>query len=456
LKHPLSISHLFIIKKQKSRMPTLLENPEDIRLNADRLEMQQMLGNPPSWTLRYGIGVVFSGVMVVLGLAYFIRYPDIIECAAVLVTENPPIRVVAKTGGRIHNLLVHNQESVKEKQILAVIENTANYQQVADLAQKLEGTTAVIAKKTFSETLQLGELQGTYAAFHQAWKDLQYFNQNPLTAERIQQADKQIAHLNAQNKAIAGQITSLEAEHQLEKQRLDRQKQLFTEGVISKEEIEKANIQFMQHRRQLEQLQSTPLSIQSQITQLETQIVELKGGKNDNNATKSLALEETAQKLRSDIRTWQDKYVILAPISGQLVMNKLTNPNQTIGNGEEIFIIIPENTGNKTIIAKAKLPSNNSGKVKLGQTAELRLTDYPFQEYGSLKATVFELSPIAIDNKKETEKEYAVQLQLTDSLTTTARKTIHFKQEMAANARIVTEDRRVTERIFEQFVNLLK
>ena len=393
----------FYPSKNKARMPALVENPKDLRLNADRLEMQQMLGNPPSWTLRYGIAVVFSGVLLVLGLAYFIRYPDIIECQAVLVTENPPIRVVAKVGGRIRNLLVQNQQSVKEKQILAVIDNTADYAQVTALAQKLDRPTAAIAAETFSETLQLGALQSTYAAFHQAWKDLQYFNQNPLTAERLQQVDKQIAHLNAQNKAILQQITSFEAEHQLEKQRHDRQKQLFTEGVISQEELEKANIQFIQHRRQLEQLQSTPLSIQSQITQLETQIVELKGTKNDNNATKSLALEEAAQKLRSDIRTWLDTYVITAPIAGQLVMNKIWTTNQNIANNEEIFIILPENTS-KTIVAKAKLPSNNSGKVKLGQTAELRLMDYPFQEYGSLKATVSELSPIAIDNKKRNGK----------------------------------------------------
>jgi multidrug efflux pump subunit AcrA (membrane-fusion protein) len=436
-------------------MPTLLENPDDIRLNADRFEMQQMLGNPPSWTLRYGIAVVFSGVLLVLGLAYFIRYPDIIECQAVLVTENPPIRVVAKVGGKIRNLLVQNQQRVKEKQILAVIDNTADYAQVAALVQKLDRPIAVIAAETFSETLQLGTLQSTYAAFHQAWKDYQYFNQNNLTTERLEQAYKQIAHLNAQNQAILQQITSLEAEHQLEKQRRDRQKQLFTEGVISQEELERANIQFIQHQRQLEQLQSTPLSIQSQITQLETQIVELKGGKNDNNATKSLALEEATQKLRSDIRTWLDTYVITAPIAGQLVMNKIWTINQNITANEEIFIILPEKTS-KILIAKAKLPSNNSGKVRLGQTAELRLTDYPFQEYGSLKATVSELSPIAIDNKKETEKEYALQLQLTDSLRTTAHKTVNFKQEMGATARIVTEDRRVTTRIFEQFVNLLE
>ena len=85
-----------------------------------------------------------------------------------------------------------------------------------------------------------------------------------------------------------------------------------------------------------------------------------------------------------------------------------------------------------------------------------------------MKAVISQLSPIAIDNKKETEKEYALQLQLTDTvsemvsrtsvreLKTTAHKTLIFKQEMAATARIVTEDRRVTARIFEQFVNLLK
>ena len=122
LTHPLSILAFFIIKNQ-TRIPTLLENFADIRLNNDRFEMQQMLGNPPSWTLWYGIAVVFGGVMLVLGLAYFIRYPDIIECPAVLVTENPLIRVVAKVSGSIRNLLVINQQNVKEKEVLAIIAN---------------------------------------------------------------------------------------------------------------------------------------------------------------------------------------------------------------------------------------------------------------------------------------------------------------------------------------------
>jgi hypothetical protein len=63
--------------------------------------MEYLLGNPPSWMMRYGISVLAGFFFVLLALAWFVRYPDIVEAPVVLITANPPIRVIAKSGGRV-------------------------------------------------------------------------------------------------------------------------------------------------------------------------------------------------------------------------------------------------------------------------------------------------------------------------------------------------------------------
>ena len=75
----------------------------DLRLN-DREQIQYLLGNPPSWMMRYGIMVMAGFFMMLLSLSYFIRYPDIIEARVYLVTAHPPIRILAKSSGPVSEL----------------------------------------------------------------------------------------------------------------------------------------------------------------------------------------------------------------------------------------------------------------------------------------------------------------------------------------------------------------
>ena len=104
----------------------------DLRLN-DREQIQYLLGNPPSWMMRYGITVMAGFFVLLLALSYFIRYPDIVEAKVILVTANPPIRILAKSAGRVSELLVADLQEVKAGQVLAVIENTATWPDVVRL-----------------------------------------------------------------------------------------------------------------------------------------------------------------------------------------------------------------------------------------------------------------------------------------------------------------------------------
>ncbi len=117
-------------------MPKLITNPADIHLS-EREETLYLLGNPPSWMTRYGIIVVALFFSVLLTLSYLIQYPDTVTCRVVLTTENPPIRVFSPSNNRFSALFVHENQSVTEGSLLAVFENTADWQDVLKLEKIL-------------------------------------------------------------------------------------------------------------------------------------------------------------------------------------------------------------------------------------------------------------------------------------------------------------------------------
>ncbi|MFN0215663.1 MAG: HlyD family secretion protein [Saprospiraceae bacterium] len=428
----------------------------DLHLN-DREQIQYLLGNPPSWMMRYGLAVMSGFFMVLLALSYFIRYPDIVEAKVVLVTDNPPIRILAKSSGRLSELFVTDQQQANTGQVIAVIENTAAWKDVLDLETWL---STIYSNSSYSNSsalpsdLQLGALQSTYSTFSQHWKDYQYFSEHNGVAEKISFLQKQIEQIKALNANIINQKAILSEEFILAGKDIIRQRRLHSEKMIADSEIEKAEARYLQQKRQVESTEASTLQNQMQILQIESQINELQQSKGDNSVGKALTLNEDLRRLQSAIEDWKQNYLVIAPITGKVSFSKIWSVRQPIGAGEEIIAIVPDALPDKTnssIIGKVTIPVANAGKVQIGMRAIIRLAGLPAHEYGALEA---EVAHIAILPQKE---EYLLDVKLTDPhFTTTYQKKLEFRQEMSGKVRIITEEKRVVERIFDRLNDILK
>ena len=102
------------------------------------------------------------------------------------------------------------------------------------------------------------------------------------------------------------------------------------------------------------------------------------------------------------------------------------------------------------MIAKLFLPVQNSGKLQIGQTVNIKLNNYLYQEYGMLKGNV---KSISVMPQKET---YAIEVSLPNNLTTSYNKHLEYKEEMQGSADIITQELSVFDRVFYQFRKLLK
>ena len=435
-------------------MPKLITDPNDLKFS-QRDEVMYMLGNPPSWLTRYGIMAVTLFLVVMLALSYLIKYPDIVTCRVIITTENPPIRILSKTGGRVSDILVKNNETVIAGQLLAVMENTADWHDVLKLEKQLDNTgSRAEASHARTENLKLGAIQNIYSAYTQNLKDYIYFQKSTGVADKINHLEQQIESLKQLNDNLLRQKDIQTREFELSKKELARQKQLNSEGVISDSDFEKFNAGFLQQQRQIQAGESGFFTNEMLIKQNAAQISDLKQGKSDNGNTKELTLMEDTRRLKTGITEWKQTNIIFAPIAGKVSMSKIWSVQQTVNVGEEIFAVIPENAKGGNKIVKATLPVANSGKVKIGLKSNMRVDAYPYQQYGMLEGRVKNISLLPQTNKDG--DTYLIELSIDNDLKTNYGKVLPLKQEMQGNANIITEDRRVVSRLFDRLNDLMK
>lgn len=123
--------------------------------------------------------------------------------------------------------------------------------------------------------------------------------------------------------------------------------------------------------------------------------------------------------------------------------------NQTINAGDNVFVVIPTET--KSYLGKIKAPALNSGKIKIGQNVNIRLSNYPDREFGMLNGVIKTIS--LTPNK---DNNLLIDVELPKGLETSYKKDIVFQQEMSGTADIITEDLRLIERILYQFRDIFR
>ncbi len=134
----------------------MTRKPEEIFLRDDD-EVQFILGKPPGWMLRWGISATLAGAILAAWAAWVIRYPDVVSAPVSIVTERPSVRMVSVAGGKIAALPVEDKQVVAPGDILAVMENPAQWEQVLALEQYL--------RKLPPDSIYIGYWLGQWSAY---------------------------------------------------------------------------------------------------------------------------------------------------------------------------------------------------------------------------------------------------------------------------------------------------
>lgn len=409
--------------------------------------VQDILTKIPHWTIRWGNVAILVILLLFMSFSWLIKYPDVINSEALLTTQLPPQKEYANQGGKLSHIFVQNKQEVTISQDLAVIENTANYQDVQFL--KILIDTITYTKEQFDFPLDqvpllfLGEIDAAYAAFENSYlaynhnRRIKPFN-NTRTSQKFTGKELQY-RLNT----LINQKESQRNELNLQKSDLDRSKTLYDKGVIALREYEQKQMQFIQAERNFKNVNNSISQIKESIT---TSNSNYRIEESNNDSENISLLRNTIQsfnQLKKAIYDWEMRYVLRSEVTGTVSFLDFWSINQVVNSGDLLFIIIPSD--NQKHLAKLKVPAFNSGKLAIGQKVFLKLDNYQDTEYGRLESQIAHIS--AIPNK---DGNYLIDVVLPEKLITTYGKEIPFQTEMTGSAEIVTEDLRLVERFFYQ------
>ncbi|MEA1898404.1 MAG: HlyD family efflux transporter periplasmic adaptor subunit [Bacteroidota bacterium] len=412
-------------------------------------EVQEILGQIPSWIVRWGIGLIFLIIAAFMVGSFFFRYPELIKAPIVITTENPPSFVLAKSNGKITELYVEDKQLVKPGQKLLMIENPANSNDIFEVKSKLsdfqnflqdfDTLHYILPYKNY----QLGDVQPFFSTFLRNYKAYISFLSIDYYSRKINLAKEELTKYKIYYNRLYIQRNLLEEELKIIMEQTGREEKLFKENVIPPSEFEKSQSVLLQKRGEFEQARINLSSLDIDISNLEQEILEYELSYLENKRDLEFQLTESFHNLKSQIALWEQSYLLISSGYGQVSFNKYWAIDQNVSIGEKVVSIIPDNPGE--IIGMINLSLKRSGKVKTGQKVNIKLDNFPYLEYGMLKGNVKNISLVPSDNY------YVVEVNLPDSLITYHNIQLDFGQEMQGLAEIITNERSLFSRIMQPF-----
>jgi multidrug resistance efflux pump len=421
--------------------------PENNEIEIRSEEVQEILSYVPHWMIRWGNTLFLLLIVLVLFITWFVKYPDIINAEVILTTQIPPQKEYARVTGKIDTLFVQNTQNVEQNEPLAIIENTANYSDIFLLKSIID--TIKIQKDYFYFPIEelpilfIGDIETSFDLFEDNYikyllnKNLDPFS-HQVSANKIttSELERRLYNLQSQKEINASEL-------KFKKKDLERSKSLFEKGVISEKEYESNQLDYLQSERSYKSMNSSISQIRESISNNKRTSKGTEIEKVREEMTLLRNVIQSFNQLKRSVKDWEMRYLLASTINGKVSFLNYWSKNQTVNQGDLVFTIIP--IENSSYVAKLKTPAQNLGKVRIGQSVNIKLDNYPDYEFGVLKGQIKLISEIS-DN----EGFYNIDVSLPKELVTSYNKDIIFKQEMRGSAEIITEDLRLIERFFYQ------
>jgi multidrug resistance efflux pump len=421
-------------------------------------EVQEIMGTPPRWIIRWGIVIIFLVVLVLLTGSYLFKYPDLLTARVTIVSENPPISVVARSDGKLDKIFVADKQKVTANTILGIIENPANFEDAYELINFLDSIqhffnqTELLSTLSFKKEYSLGNIHSFYSSLVSQLREYQTSVSFNTYEQRISSLQKQVSDYENYYEKLRQQIAVLNQDYILASSQFHRDSMLHVRQVMSDVDFEKSEASMLKAKYAYQEAMTSLASTRITMNQLKQQIQEQNVLKSESDNKLLAALKEKYDNLVNQLKSWEQSFVLKTPIAGQVTFTNFWSVNQFVSSGNVVFTVVPDNE--QEIIGKATLPLAGAGKVEVDQTVNIKLDNYPYMEFGLIEGTIKNISMVPVAS--ESGGYYTAEIELKNGLVTNYKKELPFNQEMQGNAEIITKDRRLIERLVEPLVSIFR
>lgn len=432
--------------------PEAAERTDWAELDVRSAEVQEIIGRPPHGLVRWGITAFMGVLILVLLSAWTITYPEVINAPLKLTAIHAPKTLESKVNGKLTRLLVNNNTRVREGQILAWLESTADHRQVLSLSTQIDSLRRYLLagdmQKVHTARLagfsDLGELQTPFQTFEQAWREFIAYLPGGYYPRRRRMLEQELAYSLQLLEHLEEQEHIQREEFELAQKEYEMNRTLAEKELIAPLELARAESNLLARRLPLEQAASaiinnhvTQKAKQKELMELDRQI-----------AQQQAVFGQVLNTLASAIDEWKTRYLIVAPVAGRLIHAGILQENQNLHTGQEVFYIQPDNT---SFFGELTISQQSYGKIREGQQVLVRFSGYPYQEFGTVTGKIAYLSDIPVR-----DSVFFGRVRFPEELTTNYGRELRPIDGMRGQAEIITQDMRLLERMYNNITKELK
>lgn len=410
-------------------------------------EVQDILGSPPRQIVRYGMSFFATVALLLVGLSWWIQYPDTLLIPCTLTANAPAVSLSAPASGRIASFLIKDKAPIQEGQLVAALDDVADFKSVLRLRTSLGGSPGT-AKLLAVSTMKLGELQPFYLAYLTANDDVNFFNKLQYHQRKINALQQKLGSSIQWRDNLTKQALFNEKDAQLGQRAFNLDSTLFTRHGLTPYEFAASERTHVREQSTYWVSKSALVNANLQIDEIKQSIVELQLDQKQKARAYQIAVEQSYRELTKRIVEWERKNLIKSTTSGIITFNMTQAINLPVKTNEVVATVIP--TVYPHMYCKARMPIAGSGKVKIGQRAQVSFDNFPAYEYGTITGQIQNIALVP------GETGYLVTISLPYGLKTSHGTTLPYKHDITGVATIITTNQRLLERLTTSFTSLLK
>lgn len=424
-------------------------------------EVQDIIERMPNRFGKVISIIVLIIVCLMLLFGWLVRYPDIVTGQININASQAPLKIIAMHAGKLQlSSGLRSQDHVTEGQLIAWLENPATPVDVFKLICLMDSLVlptkeALTLYNRLPRNVVLGELTPKYFTFLNSLKQLADYQSNRLY-DKQKVALKNL--LEQQQKVLTAAINKADINQEnleLVSRFSARDSILFIRKVLSAADMDRSKLNSIGAEDQYQATIRDVANSREQISRTESQLQELDIQQAEKEQQLNLDLLTSYNDFRDNLTSWEQRYVFTAPFEGQVQFLNFWNNDQFVQAGEAVFTVVPKQ---EEIIGQVILPANGAGKVNPRQEVIVKLDDYPYLEYGSVTGYVEDISLTTntLQNGQGEIDNYLISISFPNQLTTNYGSQLDFRYGIKGTAEIVTNDRRLIQRFFDNLKYIVK
>lgn len=421
--------------KQSSILHPLQEvRSEEIQAIIDRM--------PTGWVKWVALCVAaLMGVVTLMG--FLIQYPDTVDGQISVTARTAPVRLVTGASGRII-ILKNNRSRIAPGDAVACIETGAHLCDVLSLDSILKSGIGIDPP----DSLILGDLGQAYSSYviasthYKRTVSSDIYPTMRLNLENTIRFDEEVLA------NLMDELSLRERNAEASRERLSKDSTLASIGGLSLRDYEEKRDALRSTMESLLNFRSGILSKQSEISsnRMELRRIALQETETEQEAYSNYITARNI--LESALEQWKERYLLIAPVDGVLEYIGFLRDNDFVQSGTEAFSIIPERN---EVVGEVMIPSTGAGKVETGQTVNVKMNSFPYDEYGYLRGRVGNISRLtkSMQTSNGTVDVYLVTVTFPEGLVTNFGRHLPLDFESLGTAEIITRHKCLFARLFD-------